>query len=320
MMKNRILKKLTVVAIICALFFSTFVFSANAHYSAGGYSLYSITYRIVDSAGEDVWEEAAQNWVDAVGTGFRQSAYSLNQAHYGDLAYEWFGLYSPNDTPATYFHVYVNTQSIDNFADCDGHETECEISTATHEFGHAQFLADIKSGYGNRSIMSYERDRTTILTPQQHDIDDIESYRQNNLFKGTQQFYNPEPHADWPVYNFDEIIGDAAETVVLVEVTDVKPKQVGEGEPPAQLATLKVLETFYGSSDSEIILDQALDFVEPGESYIIFLKKKGDYYYEVSGESVIQEKNGVFTSKIPGFTGEFTKESFRSEFIEKVMR
>lgn len=102
---------------------------------------------------------------------------SLNAAHYGELAYSWFGLYSPTGTPTKYFHVYVNTKAIHEYPGCNNNPGACAISSATHEFGHAQFLNDIESNYGNTSIMSYERDRTTITTPQPHDINDINSYR-----------------------------------------------------------------------------------------------------------------------------------------------
>lgn len=43
--------------------------------------------------------------------------------------------------------------------------------------GEPPYLDDLEDGWGNRSIMSYERNRTTILSPQSHDINDIKSYR-----------------------------------------------------------------------------------------------------------------------------------------------
>lgn len=50
------------------------------------------------------------------------------------------------------------------------------INTATHELGHALFLNDLPSDYGDKSIMSYDRNRTNSI-PRKQDVDEIKSMR-----------------------------------------------------------------------------------------------------------------------------------------------
>jgi hypothetical protein len=50
------------------------------------------------------------------------------------------------------------------------------INTTVHELGHALFLDDLPSGYGDKSIMSYERNRTNSI-PRTQDVNEIKSRR-----------------------------------------------------------------------------------------------------------------------------------------------
>ncbi|MEK3792941.1 hypothetical protein MKX42_14520 [Paenibacillus sp. FSL R7-0204] len=166
--------------------------------------------------------------------------------------------------------------------------------------------------------MSYERDRTTITTPQPHDINDINPYRSSAKSSTSPDNYNPIPHADWPEYNFNELISKQSDVVVQVKVIDTQEKPVDDNLPPAQLSTLKILDTIQGDVSGEIILDQALDFVENGNTYIMILKKQGDYYYESDKNSILIDQNGTYNSNIPDFKGKFTEfDTFKSTFASK---
>lgn len=308
-------KRLSKVLLLIGLLSLTFGSVSYAHYLSSGYSLYSMKYRIIDSAGNTAWSKAASNWTSAAGTTISHDSTSLNGAHYGDLAYSWFGLYSPTGSPTKYFNVYVNPKSIHEYAGCNSNPGACAISSATHEFGHAQFLNDIEQYYGNSSIMSYERDRTTITTPQAHDIADLNAYRNEVRSSDEADLYNPTPHADWPEFNFEELVSQQTDVVVEVKVVDTQEKPKVDGFPQAQLATLEILNTIQGDISGEIVLDQALDYVEEGNTYIMFLKQSGDYYYESDKNSILTEENGIYNSNIPDFEGSFKEiGTFKSTF------
>lgn len=65
--------------------------------------------------------------------------------------------------------ISSNSATID-YADKTLGESNWRISTFVHELGHAMSLADLDdgehaSGYGSKSIMSYDRNRSTMLKP-----------------------------------------------------------------------------------------------------------------------------------------------------------
>jgi hypothetical protein len=159
-------------SLIIALVFSLFLtFTAFAHYYSSGWSLYSMTYKSVDSD-NGICYQGATNWTTAAGTTMTQNTSSLNSCYYRYYPETWYGLYTKY---TSYFTVQLNKDKL--LADFPGAPWNSSVSSSTHEFGHAQFLNDIPSGYGNLSIMSYERDRTTITTPQSHDTSDLYSLR-----------------------------------------------------------------------------------------------------------------------------------------------
>ncbi|NUU78021.1 hypothetical protein [Paenibacillus xylanilyticus] len=163
--------------------------------------------------------------------------------------------------------------------------------------------------------MSYERDRTVITTPQAHDINDIKSYRNSASSTSESDLYNPIPHADWPEFNFEDLVTEQSDIVVHVKVIDTQSKPHVDGQPQAQLATLEILDTIKGNSHDKIVLDQALDYVEKGKTYIMLLRQQGDYFYESDKNSVIKEVDGLCTSNIPDFKGSFTElKDFESAF------
>ncbi|HUC91410.1 MAG TPA: hypothetical protein VMS09_05175 [Paenibacillus sp.] len=150
--------------------------AASAHYWASGYNLYSMSYASVDND-NGVCYQGAQNWQTAVGTTMTQNSGSGNKCYYRSGYLEtWYGLYSK---PNTYFTIKINKDKLS--ADYPGYLWNASVSTSTHEFGHAQYLADLDEtgtpAYKTTSIMSYARDRKTMTTPQSHDISDIQSMR-----------------------------------------------------------------------------------------------------------------------------------------------
>lgn len=136
--------------------------------------------------------------------------------------------------------------------------------------------------------------------------------------KPTASRYNNQTHADWPKYNFSRLINDKTDLVAHVTVAKAE-KRKGQDGLDRQFSTLTVNKVFWGQvQPSEIVLNQAVEYVNPGETYIMFLKKNGDYYYEADGNAKLKEINGRFKSKIPDFTGEFTLNEFAAQFAQKV--
>ena len=133
----------------------------------------------------------------------------------------------------------------------------------------------------------------------------------NGMDKSTskQPEYNPQAQADWPVYEFDEVMED----IESHPLSNTDYKYTG-----SKLATLNLDEVLYTSSsnisrNNDVLLHQAVEFVNPGESYLMFLAKRGDYYYEVDGNSKPKLENEKYEVFIPNIEGEYTKQ----EFIEK---
>jgi hypothetical protein len=125
--------------------------------------------------------------------------------------------------------------------------------------------------------------------------------------------------ADWPNYDFKTLVTVKADLVAQVTVTDVE-EFIDEQKFESQLATVQVQKTFLGQAPSSIVLHQALEYVEKGKTYIMFLKQDGPngYYYELTGASIIPDQNGIYVSSIPGFEGEFTIDEFTNNFTTKL--
>ena len=131
--------------------------------------------------------------------------------------------------------------------------------------------------------------------------------------------YNPVAQADWPIYNFNKIMNEEADLVAFVTIENVEDKKVNEGLLSEKVATLKINKLLYESrksvdASSNTFLVQAVDFVNSGESYLLFLRKEGDYYYEVDGNSKIKEENGKFQVNIEGIQGSYTQDTFGEKF------
>jgi hypothetical protein len=150
----------------------------SAHYLSTGYDLYSMTYKYSGENSEYVFYQAAKKWSDSAGTTITADSRSDNYAYYDEYLFSWYGQYTwyeDSNGDVYKYRIRVNKKTI--LEDYPNDELTVAIGVAVHEFGHAQFLDDIESGYGDKSIMSYERDRVKITDPQQHDLDDLYNYR-----------------------------------------------------------------------------------------------------------------------------------------------
>lgn len=126
---------------------------------------------------------------------------------------------------------------------------------------------------------------------------------------------NSQAKADWFVYDIETLI-EKSDVVVFVE-SDKTEKKKGEG-PSATLSTLKVTDLLYGSAPESIILDHTIDsVVEPGKSYLLFLNRKGDYYYLTDGNSLIPENDKIYQISIPGIEGKYDKDQLTKKVEEE---
>lgn len=139
------------------------------------------------------------------------------------------------------------------------------------------------------------------------------------------QNYSTEASADWPVYDIDQLISDKSDLVVFATVEDIRDKEdIGDENHDsirAKISTLQVDEIVYSGTSSiprTIELDQALNYVEPGKSYLLFLKKNGDYYYEVDGNSLIPEIDSMYKVDIPGIKGTYSKNQISMQIENKI--
>lgn len=79
----------------------------------------------------------------------------------------WYGLYQRR---VGYYDITLNDYRL--FQDYSGSGYDnAKQSTTVHEWGHALGLGDQPNG--STMIMGYGRDRTTMITPQQDDIDGV---------------------------------------------------------------------------------------------------------------------------------------------------
>ncbi|WAA13269.1 hypothetical protein [Fervidibacillus halotolerans] len=135
--------------------------------------------------------------------------------------------------------------------------------------------------------------------------------------------YNPQPQADWDTYTFEQYINEEADLVAFVTVQKVEDKpKINKDDLDAKLSTLQLDEILFNklpnTSIKNVLLDQATEFVQPGEKYLMFLTKKGEYFYEIGAEGKIKLNGGEFKTHIKGIEGEYTQEEFAKQFEVKV--
>ncbi|MYL35427.1 hypothetical protein GLW08_21330 [Pontibacillus yanchengensis] len=129
--------------------------------------------------------------------------------------------------------------------------------------------------------------------------------------------FSSEAHADWPEYNFEEL-ATKSDAIVMGKVTNVEKKTVkhpqSQQEFNRQFSEVEVKNVLKGSTPDRITLNQAINYVDNGQVYVMFLKKSDDgYYYELSDTALVPEKHGKFRSSIKGLNGSLNKGQIEKE-------
>jgi hypothetical protein len=147
---------------------------ASATYWSGG--MPSAAFSIQPYSYNTTWQpnldRALTNWFNTpTPANIFKSSSSPSWLEAGQFADTWYGLYTawgPRDS-SRYYRVRLNSRTIaadaSNFANF---VTSCFV----HELGHGLSLADNPSTT-SASIMKHSRNRNTMITPQQYDIDDV---------------------------------------------------------------------------------------------------------------------------------------------------
>lgn len=99
-----------------------------------------------------------------------QSSSAQNTIYSGNYADSWIGYYSYyTRNGKTYkFNIYLNNRLLASKS------SNYKQSTLVHELGHALSLAD--NPPTSPSIMRYDRNRNTLITPQKDDINGVKNF------------------------------------------------------------------------------------------------------------------------------------------------
>lgn len=123
-------------------------------------------------------------------------------------------------------------------------------------------------------------------------------------------------HADWPEKNFAELTNEA-DVIAIVQVKTQKNKEepIGEGHfLERKYSNLDVKKILKGNLDTEIVLNQAVDYIEKNGKYLMFLRKGEDgFYYELTDNAVVPYKNGKYISEIEDLNNIFQEEEIINE-------
>jgi hypothetical protein len=130
----------------------------------------------------DLWQpaldQALANWFNTPTPAWieksENAASSLNASFFDDT---WYGLYMPfgERDSGRHFEIRLNSRTIARDAvDFPGFVTGVFV----HELGHALSMHDNPPVDSDASIMRHDRDRETMRTPQQYDIDEV-----NNIYR-----------------------------------------------------------------------------------------------------------------------------------------
>jgi len=173
---------LKLITIFSAILFFTLSSTAFAKYYSYGYSLDVIGYIYQGTNAEYISTQASQNWNNAAKTRIGYGPNSKNLIAHNEYPDSWLGLYRPSPYVSgnvTQFSISINKRTLADYQKREYPNSTYNtlaINTATHELGHALFLSDLADGSGDKSIMSYERDRTNSI-PRKQDVDEIKSMR-----------------------------------------------------------------------------------------------------------------------------------------------
>lgn len=93
-----------------------------------------------------------------------------NTIYSGNYADSWIGYYSfyTKNNKTYKFNIYLNNRLLSKKS------SNYKQSTLVHELGHALSLAD--NPPSSPSIMRYDRNRNTLITPQKDDINGVKNF------------------------------------------------------------------------------------------------------------------------------------------------
>jgi hypothetical protein len=151
---------------------------ASATYDSGGMPTASFSIRPYNY--NDLWQpnldRGLRNWFNTpTPANIYKSSTSRSWLEAAPFADTWYGLrtYWGSRDSSRYFRIRLNSREIAAHATNFGNfVTSCFV----HELGHALSLADDPKT-SSASIMKYNRNRNTMTTPQQYDINDV-----NNIY------------------------------------------------------------------------------------------------------------------------------------------
>lgn len=125
----------------------------------------SSSYTTVVNNSIDAWNNAIPGEVNIY-----LNKKANNIIYSGSYADSWIGRYSyyTKNGKTSRFNIYLNDRLLANQSD------NYKQSTLVHELGHALSLADNPPGV--QSIMRYDRNRNTMIVPQQDDINGVKSF------------------------------------------------------------------------------------------------------------------------------------------------
>lgn len=159
-------------------FCSTIAVYAADPYIDCGSETGNVTVKSYSSNYNDIWvgiiNDGIAAWNDSSANVSISTSSSSNNtieaARYNDT---WYGLttqsYYVSTGYTTKFTIQINARTIaDDATDTQNFAT----STVAHEFGHVFWLCD-NPNTTEASLMKYSRDRNTMTTPQQFDIDNV---------------------------------------------------------------------------------------------------------------------------------------------------
>ena len=170
-------KLLGVVTSIAIIFSSSVAVYAADPYLDYGSKTGKVTVKSYSSLSDDwvsIIDTGIANWNDSsANVSISVSIFSSNKIEAAQYSDTWYGLttqtYNTSTGYTSKFVIQINSKTIsDDATDF----TNFAISTVTHEFGHVFWLCD-NPNTTKSSIMKYSRDRNTMTTPQQFDIDNV---------------------------------------------------------------------------------------------------------------------------------------------------
>ncbi|MEC1179303.1 hypothetical protein P9B03_12470 [Metasolibacillus meyeri] len=141
----------------------------------------------------------------------------------------------------------------------------------------------------------------------------------NIILKYNQQTktqFSTVTHADWPEKNFEELTNEA-DVIAIVQVKAQKNKEepIGEGHfLERKYSNLDVKKILKGNLDTEIVLNQAVDYIGEKGQYLMFLRVGEDgFYYELTDNAIVPYKNGKYISEIEDLNNIFQEEEIINE-------